>query len=176
MPSAYLSVLLLMQDSLERKFWCVSWHTLTGLIFRLRDICPEFFFVDLLFTLLCPKQSDFKSPGTSKPAMTPLWRESYPSDGHSGSCIATSGVRHQLAGKAPGPLFLVSCRWHRGLVNVLTTLRMYKIHYSKLILNCSSVVRMEASLGVSAVVSAHMGGVGYTNTAVQVWHYHCFRL
>lgn len=34
---------------------------------------------------------------------------------------------------------------------------------------------MEASLGV-AVVSAHVGGVGYTNTAVQVWHYHCFRL
>lgn len=122
MPSAYLSVLLLMQDSLELKFWCVSWHTLTGLIFRQRDICPEFFLVDLLFTLLRPKQSDFKSPGTSKPAMTPLWRESYPSDGHSGSCIATSGVRHQLAGKAPAPLFLVSCRWHRGLVNVLTTL------------------------------------------------------
>lgn len=56
------------------------------------------------------------------------------------------------------------------------TVRMYKIHYYELSLNCSSVVRTEASLGVGAVVSAHVGGVGNTNTAVQVWHYHCFHL
>lgn len=102
----------------------MSRHALTGLILGLRDICPGFFLLCLLLTLLCPKQSGLKSCGISKPPCAPTpWTASYHSDGHFGACRATLGYGTVwLACKVPGPLFFISCRWHGGPINMLTML------------------------------------------------------
>lgn len=46
---------------LELKFRCLSWHALTGLLLGLRGLCPGFFLLGLLPTLLYLKQSVIKS-------------------------------------------------------------------------------------------------------------------
>lgn len=111
MPSAIPSMLLLMQDS-QRTEIQMPWHIPTGLIWGMRDICPGFFLLGLLFTLLCPKQSGFKTPGISVPAVTPLRKGSCLSDGCSGAHRANSEVWHHLTGlQSAGSYFPHLMHW-----------------------------------------------------------------
>lgn len=101
---------------LELKFRCLSWHALTGLLLGLRGLCPGFFLLGLLPTLLYLKQSVIKSARIS---MLPysLW------DRILLRWSLWSTIEYRpiwLACKVQGPPSLVSCGCCGGLGSMLT--------------------------------------------------------